>query len=408
MSNKPSGKLAALAVAVSSLAACGGSPGGGEAAPGAAAGGSIEGQSFKGPLHGATLCVYAIDNAAPDRKGAAVPAQSGSLPAVADGCVVTGSDGSYRFELPAAIAGDLLVESTGGTYCSDESIFNGSGCADAGAPVAMGAHALHTVVTTPGAGKVRSAPLTLLTTSAVRRTGELNATGFEASYATVASQLGLTGATTSDAPASGALATLLASLSRHLGPDNRLIPGLVERIADGTLTGDSGGLRPVEVITAWALNSSERRYVRLSSGCFSLPGGGYREHVYGLFLPEGRSTMGTIDILDYADASCNVPVDDFSASFEVEYLGPIDVPLQATTDVLKAQTGSASTARFTFPADSRLGDLSGLDANFMIARTSDACHSSARAYLSAPDSPVKDGVLSRLDVSKAYAIFCEN
>ena len=404
------GKLCAVAAAASTLVGCGGS-GGGPGAPSptpTATGGSITGQAFKGPTRGATVCLYAIDPAAPDGKGAAVPAQAGSTPTIDNGCVVTGGDGHFRFQLPDNASGELLVESTGGTYCSDESVFDGTSCAHGGAPVPMGANALRTVVAVPGSGHTASAPLTVLTTAAVGATGALNAAGFNTAYATVASNFGLAGTAANADPASGALNNMLRGLGRHLGADNRLIASLVDRIADGTLTGGQGEITPVETITGRALLSDERRQVMLGSACFTDADGVHQQHVYAMFLPDGRATRGSFTAYHYGDAACDGPTGQFSVGFDVEYLGNVDVPRQATTDVRKAQAGSASVARFSFPTDSRLGERSGVDANFMIARIDDACHSQAKAYLSAIDSPVQNGVLSRLDMSQPYNIYCEN
>ena len=410
MTNNFFGTLCAVVAAALSLAGCGGSSGGGggPSPTPASSGGSITGQAFKGPTRGATVCLYALDPAAPDRKGAAVPAQPGSLPTIDNGCIVTGGDGQFHVQLPDTATGELLVESTGGTYCSDESTFDGTSCAHGGAPVPMGSNALRTVVSVPGSGRTASAPLTVLTTAAVGAAGALGAAGFNTAYATVASNFGLAGTAANADPASGALNNMLRGLSRHLGADNRLIASLVERIADGTLTGGHGEITPVATVIGRALLSDERRQVMLALACFTDADGIHQEHVYSMFLPEGRATRGSFTAYHYGDAACDGPIGQISVGFDVEYLGSVDVPRQATTDVRKAQAGNASVARLAFPVDSRLGEHSGVDANFMIARIDDACHSNAKAYLSAVDSPVQGGVLSRLDMSQPYTIYCEN
>jgi hypothetical protein len=409
MTNNFFGKLCAVAAAASAVAGCGGSGTVGEPSPTpTASGGSITGHAFKGPTRGATVCLYAIDPAAPGGKGAPVVAQAGSSPAIDNGCVVTGGDGQFRFQLPDNASGELLIESTGGTYCSDESVFDGTSCAHGGAPVPMGANALRTVVSAPGSGHTASAPLTVLTTAAVGAAGTLSGAGFNTAYATVASNFGLAGTAANADPTSGALNNMLRGLSRHLGADNRLIASLVDRIADGTLTGGHGEITPVMTVTGRALLSDERRQVMLGSACFTDADGVHQQHVYSMFLPEGRATRGSFTAYHFGDAACDGPTGQFTVGFDVEYLGSVDVPRQATTDVRKAQVGSASVARFSFPIDSRLGARSGVDANFMIARDDDACHSQATAYLSAVGSPVQNGVLSRLDVSQPYTIYCEN
>jgi len=218
-------KISAIACAAV-LAACGGD--GNDPAPADAT--KVAGQVFKGPTSGASVCVYAVNAGA---KGAKVAAQSGSTPAVADGCVVTGADGSYNFILPAGTRGELLVESSGGTYCSDESNYNGSSCAGGGTPVAMGANPMKAVVAAPASGTV-NAPLTLLTTAAVQAAPTLGTSAFQSAYGTIAANFNApTDPATS--PASGDLTTALKKLAVYVGTSTSDLADIVSGIAAGTL-----------------------------------------------------------------------------------------------------------------------------------------------------------------------------
>jgi hypothetical protein len=225
---------AALAAAILGAGCLGGS-GGGSAA-------SLTGVVYKGPTAGAQVCAYRIDDAAADRKGALVEAQPGSGPTLREGCVVTGADGAYAIVLPAEAAGGarLLVESTGGTYCSDESLLAaGSTCAGGGTPIAMGATPLRAFVAAPPANSV-SVPLTLLTTAATQAAATLDAAGYAAAYGTIANSFGVS-ADPSTSPRDGVLSGVLTTLSGMVGTDGGNIGAIVGAIASGTLTGGSTG-----------------------------------------------------------------------------------------------------------------------------------------------------------------------
>ncbi|MEJ7929398.1 beta-propeller fold lactonase family protein [Ramlibacter sp. AN1015] len=190
----------------------------------------ISGQVYKGLTYGASVCVFAIDAGA---RGARMAAQPDSAPTPSDGCVVTAADGTYSFVLPAGTQGDLLVEATGGTYCSDETRYDGTRCTGGGTPISMGTNALRTVVTAQPEGTVQ-AHLTLLTTAAVQSSGALSATAFAASYAPIAANF----AAPSDpatSPGAGPLATVLGNLAVYVGTDTTDLADIVSDIAAGTL-----------------------------------------------------------------------------------------------------------------------------------------------------------------------------
>ncbi|MEJ7932358.1 hypothetical protein WG922_20465 [Ramlibacter sp. AN1015] len=223
-------RAAALA-GVLVLAACGGGGNGG-AAPSdpAAATATVKGQVFKGPVHGAAVCVHAISAGI---RGDRLAAQAGSGPSVTDGCVVTGADGTYSIVLPAGTHADLLVESTGGTYCSDESSFDGTACAGGGTPVSMGSHTLRTVLAAPTDGTV-DAPVTLLTTAAVQAATAPDAASFATAYGTIAANFAAP-ADPSTSPSAGALTTVLRNLAVYVGPSTADLGDILSGIAAGTL-----------------------------------------------------------------------------------------------------------------------------------------------------------------------------
>lgn len=180
------------------LAGCGGS-GGGEGDGGSAAAPVLSGGVVKGPVSGATVCVYALGEAG---KGALIPvsAATGASGSVRDGCYVTGDDGRYSLVLPAGTVGDVLVESTGGKFCRDESPLVNGRCADAAGQVSLPEAAMSTAVTLVAGGSTTSY-VTPLSTAAVGSTqGRLSASAFSARFATLAGYAGLESGVTPATP----------------------------------------------------------------------------------------------------------------------------------------------------------------------------------------------------------------
>ena len=131
------------------LAACGGG-GGGSVGP------IVTGSVVKGPVSGATVCAYEITAGA---KGAAIPADAaaGATGSISGGCYVTGADGSYALALPVSAAGEILLESTGGKFCSDEFRVANDACAAPATLVDLGT-AVSPAPAETTAVVVRSAP----------------------------------------------------------------------------------------------------------------------------------------------------------------------------------------------------------------------------------------------------------
>ena len=261
-------RLSLLACAVV-LASCGGNGG---PAPSDSSSSVLSGHVYKGPTAGASVCAYAIEAGA---RGAQVAAQPGSTPSIVDGCVVTAADGAYSFILPAGTAGELLVESTGGTYCSDESTFDGTRCSGTGTPVAMGDNVLKTVVGAPATGTV-NVPLTLLTTAAVQAAATLDASAFNTAYGTLAASFNAP-ADPASSPVSGDLTSVLQKLAVYVGPGTSDLAEILAGMAAGTLTA-ANTIFPAGIeFVAGADQKSARLFTVTSAGATlvstaSLPG----------------------------------------------------------------------------------------------------------------------------------------
>jgi hypothetical protein len=436
-------QLAAVAAAVLALVGCGGHSSdttatstststSTSATPVAA---TLTGQAYKGPTAGATLCAYAIDSAAADKKGAQVAAQSGSAPTVSGSCVVTANDGSYTFVLPAGTTGSLLLESSGGTYCNDESLFDGTSCAGGGLPVAMGAAKLSTVVAAPGAGLVANAPLTLLTTAATRSAGTADASTFKAAYGTVAGNFGVADTDpASDPKTAGALNTVLASLTTYLGADTTLVDSIVGQAADGTLkTGSAQDLEAQAALSCSALTAQDLSYTYTYMGMYWDPvlmmmmmmpqtvtasasalgtstckasedGQSSSRFVYyinnGLgSLLNGGVLTGTYYYSQYSDATCGTYASYASTPMTLQYAGNQTIPLSASSDPTKSQAGTASKLTVTLLTGGNLGLTSPRTENHLFCRTQASAPSTYnfKGYLTSPTSPMLNGSLSRLD-----------
>lgn len=439
-------QLAAVSAAVLALAGCGGSPSNNDAsststsASATPIAATLTGQTYKGPTAGATLCAYAIDSAAADKKGAQVAAQPGSAPTVSGSCVVTANDGSYTFVLPAGTTGSLLLESSGGTYCNDESVFDGATCAGGGLPVAMGTAKLSTVVAAPGAGLVANAPLTLLTTAATRSAGTADASTFMAAYGTVAGNFGVADTDpASDPKTAGALNTVLASLTTYLGADTSLLDSIVGQAAEGTLkTGSAEDLEAQAALTCSALTAQDLSYTSMSMGgmwdpitmmwmpmpmapvTVSAPALGTStckasedglsssRFAYSIGLGsllDGGVLTGTYYYSQYSDATCGTYASYASAPMTLQYTGNQTIPLSASADPTKSQAGTASKLTVTVQTGGTLGLISPRTENHLFCRTQASAPSTYnfKGYLTSPTSPMLNGSLSRLDGSTAIS-----
>jgi hypothetical protein len=221
-------------VAFLALSACGGNDdqGAPAAAPAAvtqstappSTGGTINGVVTKGPVNGATVCAYRIDNNASGGKGAQIVGTTSTGAALAGGCAVTAADGSYSLALPVGTTGDVLIESMGGTYCTNEAPYDAASLrclGTGGSAVALNANALRSVVAAPANGVIGSAVVTPFSTAAIANAtaaGNLSVANFQNQFAALVAALGLPGTLTSTTPLSDAtLQTILAALSNAFG-----------------------------------------------------------------------------------------------------------------------------------------------------------------------------------------------
>jgi hypothetical protein len=423
-------QLAAIPAAVF-LVSCGG--GGGGSSPATSGSGSLSGSSFKGPTAGATVCAFLIDNSAGDKKGAQVQAQAGSLPTLASGCVVTANDGTYTFVLPAGQTGDLILESTGGTYCSDESIFNGTVCSGGGTPVAMGANKLKTVAAAPADGVVSTVPLTLLTTAAVENPATLNSTNFKTAYATVAGNFGLTDTNPgSDPNAAGGLKTALTNLATYVGADTTLLTNIVSLVSGGTLTANSGSVTGTAEINCEALTEADTTvpytytpflgygpnnvpmfgppvtstHTLYGIGNSSAPGqcspsddgqSSSRTAFYGslasMFGTSGSN--GTYYRYLYAGSSCEGISTYTTGSANLKVTGTQAMPLSASMDPSKSQAGTVSKLVLTFQPD---GSDTPVVQNHLFCRTQASTTTPFLGYMTKA-SFIADGTFTRIDGS---------
>jgi hypothetical protein len=232
MKNIALGSLLGLLVAVVAGCGGGGDAGGTPAATPpvvtppivAATGGTITGTILKGPVNSATVCLFKIDNTVAGKKGSAVVATAPVGSTAVNGCVVSASDGAFSLTLPEGFAGDVLLEASGGTYCSNEAVFDkanlvcgGSG----GTSVAMGTNSLRSVVKAPASGSTATLAVTPFSTAALANTiaaGALNVDAFNTQFAQLVGSLGLPASISAETVASDPqLQSALAAVSKIIG-----------------------------------------------------------------------------------------------------------------------------------------------------------------------------------------------
>lgn len=218
-------------VAAALLAACGGGGGGGGSMP------MVSGSVVKGPVLGATVCAYAVTGGA---KGAQLPVSASGGGTVVNGCFVTGADGRYDFTLPAGSNGDVLLEATGGTFCSNEAQVSGGACAG-GTLVDLGS-AVMKVVTVASGGNVASVHATPLTTAAVEAAGaDISSANFGTRFVAIAQQvLGADTTVTPTTEPTPANHPYLASLATYLAGGGSF-QAAVDRIESGSTSFGGGG-----------------------------------------------------------------------------------------------------------------------------------------------------------------------
>ncbi|MCJ0765600.1 hypothetical protein [Variovorax terrae] len=247
---KPIRLLTCAAALLALLSGCGGS----DAPPAAASGGAtVTGAVVKGPVLGSTVCAYAITGGA---KGAQVMLSTvaGAAGSISAGCYVTPASGSYNFAVPAGTSGDLLVEATGGTFCSNETPIVSGACPGGGTLLNLGSSAMRALVTvsTSGNATVYTTPLT---TAAIGAAGAgLSAGTFNTQFNALAGTLLGTssGVTPSTAP-NATNQPYLAQVATYLQGGGSLSTA-VTALSRGTTTftppGSSGGSTTTATIHA--------------------------------------------------------------------------------------------------------------------------------------------------------------
>jgi len=216
------------------LAACGG---------GGGADTAISGGVVKGPVLGATVCAFALTGGA---KGARLPVRvyggvgSGSG-TVANGCFVTAADGAYHFLLPDGTQGEVLLEATGGRFCSNEVPVASGACAGGGTLVDLGASVMK-AVTAAIDGETSTVYTSPLTTAAVEAAGaNLTAARFASRFIAIARQiLGAGTSVTPTTPPTPTTHPYLASLATYLAGGGSLATA-VDRLESGSTDFQGGG-----------------------------------------------------------------------------------------------------------------------------------------------------------------------
>lgn len=219
------------------LAACGG--GGGDTDS------RISGGVVKGPVLGATVCAFALAGGA---RGAPLPVRSSGT--VSNGCFVTQADGAYDFALPEGTRGDVLLEATGGTFCSNEVPVARGACAG-GTLVDLGTATMRAVTAASEGGTaiVYTSPLT---TAAVEAAGaNLTYARFASRFTTLARQvLGAATTVTPTTPPTAATHPYLAALATYLAGGGSLATA-VDRIESGSTDFAGAGTAPATVHAAF-------------------------------------------------------------------------------------------------------------------------------------------------------------
>lgn len=254
-------KLLLGASALALLAACGG----GNFDPGT----TVTGGVVKGPVLGSTVCAFALAGGA---KGAAVPLAlgPGARGSISGGCYVTPADGTYNFALPAGASGDLLLEATGGTFCSNESQIAAGACTGGGTVIDLGSAVMSSIVAVPAAGSNATVFTTPLTTAAVTGGGAgMTSARFNERFNTLAGQV--IGAGTSVTPATPPTAAnqpYLATAATAI-QNGGTLSTVVSALNNGTTTfaGGGGGKTPATVNAAVVNTYTLKFYAGGGEGC---------------------------------------------------------------------------------------------------------------------------------------------
>ena len=422
-------RLSALMSAVAVLAAC--TDGTGlpatttAAAPAPAApvvaNGSISGTAFKGPVAGATICVFKLDPAAATKKGAQLVAATGSGPTVAGSCVVTANDGSYTFLVPSGSTGDVVVESTGGTSCSDESTYNGSTCSGGGSPVALGSNTLRAVATAPDASKSVSAHPNVLTTAALANASTgTSASTYETEFGKLMAALGVSGVDSKTSPNSGSLNTLLKSIGAYVGTDAAALKDIIAAVSSGKLGTSTFTANATPTVTCAALDSNDLSQTYGFNTC--VPDGTtgtYKQisqDMYSAAYGATQTGRRRYEQRNYADAACTTAatggVTSVSDSNVSIALGTTTtLPFGPTADVTKSQKGTATQITFTFSPSVPFGNSTTTSVSYLMCRTmatpTSGCGNTFKAYLGSTAGPKVGGFFSKMDTTAQVSAYCD-
>ncbi|MFN7505759.1 MAG: hypothetical protein ACK5Q1_09370 [Limnobacter sp.] len=207
-----------LSVLTSGMALLIGACGGGSSSGPGTSSSSVSGGASKGPLNGATVCAYQLT---PTGKGDLVPATGSNA---SNGCVSTGADGLYNLNLGNTFSGSLLIEATGGQYCSTEIQVAAGACASG--MLLNQTTPFTSVVEISRAGTTVNSAVNTLTTAALTNalmTGALTASAFGTSFTALTNNLGLSGINPESTPTNNtALATFLTNLAAFVAEGNSL------------------------------------------------------------------------------------------------------------------------------------------------------------------------------------------
>jgi hypothetical protein len=232
-----------------SLAACGGGDGSGTGSGGGGGGTGplIEGGVVKGPVSNATVCVYAVSNGA---KGARIDLTGTG---VVNGCFVTQPDGLYRLQLPAGTDGDVIIESTGGQYCSDEQPVAAGACAAGATLESLAGQVMVTAATLPASGPVQvyATPLTSAAALNTMAAGAFTTAAFLSGFDTLVGQVvgvgsSLTPATVPNAANSPFLGALANFLQNNGGSWQQMMASLQTGVVPTIPSVPGGGGGPVD------------------------------------------------------------------------------------------------------------------------------------------------------------------
>ncbi len=254
------------ALALAALAGCSGGSG--------TSGPTVTGGVVKGPVLGSQVCAYAVKGGA---KGAQLPLglATGATGTLSGSCYLTGADGSYAFTVPDGTSGDVLIEATGGQFCTNETPIVAGACPGGGTVVNLGPAVMSSLVSVPTSG-VATVYTTPLTTAAVGRTSaSLSVTAFNTQFNSLAGTVIGAGTTVTPAtPPTAGNQPYLTAAATHLQGGGTL-GSVITGLSNGTTTFSGGAGSGAGTTSPATLNAALvgvynlRFYVGGGDGCGS-------------------------------------------------------------------------------------------------------------------------------------------